>query len=164
MLIFLAISLLTACFQTSVQKCTMNPTFPPSPPHPPFTPLLFERLGLGDKDMVGKGDLGEVSVGVEEWFSVGAGGGASEFRFNAEGNFPFTLLLMSTRASTPSQGKITIKLGWMHMLDTQNLMEFGATTISDNDESDIEEDSDEKFVDASRAPGFLSANMRALRN
>lgn len=37
--------------------------------------------------MVGKGDLGEVSVGVEEWFSVGAGGGASEFRFNAEGNF-----------------------------------------------------------------------------
>ncbi|KAH9479023.1 hypothetical protein JR316_0007597 [Psilocybe cubensis] len=62
-----------------------------------------------DQHLVGKEYLGEVAVGVGEWFCVGvAQGGRVE-----EGVWPFTIPLVSTRTSTPSQGTITLKIGFV---------------------------------------------------
>ncbi|PPQ86998.1 hypothetical protein CVT25_009532 [Psilocybe cyanescens] len=137
---FVVISLLTHRFHTPVQRRTTNPTYAPAMATFDF-PLylsLVERLGLGsveavvwDKDLVGKEYSGEVAVGLEEWFGGGGGGygegkekGDRVFGFKAEGNVPFTLPLISTRASTPSQGRITIKLGLVRTSDAQNVMGF----------------------------------------
>ncbi|PPQ82724.1 hypothetical protein CVT25_009350 [Psilocybe cyanescens] len=130
---FVAISLLMQRFHTPVQRRTTNSTYAPAMSTFDF-PLylsLVEHLGQGsveavvwDKDILVKEYLGEVAVRVEDWFG-GEGEREREFGFDAEGNIPFTLPLVSTRTSTPSQGRIMIKLGLVRTLDAQNLKEFG---------------------------------------
>ncbi|KAF8166385.1 C2 domain-containing protein, partial [Pholiota molesta] len=121
---FVVASLLNNRHQTPVAKRTVNPVYAAKDATFDF-PIylsLADRLGvvelvIWDKDMLKKEYLGEVALPLEDWFND------REFPFDHPGNKPFSLNIISTRAGTPTTGRIHIKLGFAPT-SANNLMEY----------------------------------------
>jgi phosphatidylserine decarboxylase len=72
---FVAITLSDQKKATSSQKKTLNPTWPAAEATYDFPLYLSQAGGLGalelivwDKDLLGKGYLGEAALGIDQWF------------------------------------------------------------------------------------------------
>ncbi|KAF8160416.1 hypothetical protein BJ912DRAFT_1035445 [Pholiota molesta] len=181
---FVVASLLNNRHQTPVAKRTVNPVYAAKDATFDF-PIylsLADRLGvvelvIWDKDMLKKEYLGEVALPLEDWFND------REFAFDHPGNKPFSLNIISTRAGTPTTGRIHIKLGFAPT-SANNLMEYDeiygelvkrtrpslvsappTEGLQDDgglsSESDDSDDDDAEFVDASDATPPTSAGARA---
>ncbi|KAJ7253578.1 C2 domain-containing protein [Mycena rebaudengoi] len=105
-------------YQTPVAKKTLNPTFPAQSATWDFPVFLSTasvlELVVWDKDVLKRDYLGEVGVPVEAWF--GDDEQDQELRakrWEADGNVPFTLPIISSRPGTAAQGSITLKLGFV---------------------------------------------------
>ncbi|KJA14260.1 hypothetical protein HYPSUDRAFT_59467 [Hypholoma sublateritium FD-334 SS-4] len=128
---FVVVTLLNSRQQTPVSKRTLSPTYAAKDAtfEFPIYLSLADRLGVvelvvWDKDILKKDYLGEVAVPLDDWFNN------RDFGFDHPRNTlrhaslqPFTLDLVSTRARTPTAGKITIKLGFA-TTSSNNLMDF----------------------------------------
>ncbi|KAF7793754.1 hypothetical protein EIP86_004873 [Pleurotus ostreatoroseus] len=123
---FVVVSVLSKRQQTPVLKRTLNPEYPPKEATFDF-PIylsLAEKLGvleliIWDKDVLKKDYLGEVSIPLEDWFRDN-----NAFAFDDPNNRPMSFNVVSTRTSTPSSGRIQIKLGFVHAPGTAALMDF----------------------------------------
>ncbi|KAJ7017088.1 phosphatidylserine decarboxylase-domain-containing protein [Mycena alexandri] len=112
---FVVASLLQTRHHTPVAKKTVNPVYAPKDATWDF-PIylsLAEKLGVvelvvWDKDVLRKDYLGEAGLAVEDWFAD-----ARPKAWDAPGNVPFTLPLVSTRPNTPSQGTIQLRVGFV---------------------------------------------------
>ncbi|KAF5316054.1 hypothetical protein D9619_006903 [Psilocybe cf. subviscida] len=139
---FVTTSLLPTRHSTPVVKRTLSPVYPPATATFDFPIFLSlaDRLGVGalalecvvwDRDLMGmkKDYLGEVGVGVGEWFGFFASADAEadeevEVGFENEGNKPISLPLISTRSGTAPTGTIQLKLGLVAVPGANNLMEL----------------------------------------
>ncbi|CAK5268726.1 unnamed protein product [Mycena citricolor] len=111
---FVVASLARTRHQTPVAKKTLNPVYAPKDATWDFPIHLSvaDRLGVvelvvWDKDSFKKEYLGEVDLGVEDWFAD------RPKAWDAPGNVLFTVPVLSTRPGTPSQGSLQIRLGFV---------------------------------------------------
>ncbi|KAJ7767304.1 phosphatidylserine decarboxylase-domain-containing protein [Mycena metata] len=112
---FVVASLLQTRHHTPVAKKTVNPVYAPKDATWDF-PIylsLADKLGVvelvvWDKDVLRKDYLGEAGLAVEDWFAD-----ARPKAWDAPGNVPFTLPLVSTRPNTPSQGTLQLRVGFV---------------------------------------------------
>ncbi|KAJ7111800.1 phosphatidylserine decarboxylase-domain-containing protein [Mycena epipterygia] len=111
---FVVASLLRTRHHTPVAKKTVNPVYTPKDATWDFPIYLSvaDKLGVvelvvWDKDVLRKEYLGEVGIAVEEWFGERAKG------WDAAGNVPFTVPVVSSRLGTPAQGTIQLRLGFV---------------------------------------------------
>ncbi|KAJ7500276.1 phosphatidylserine decarboxylase-domain-containing protein [Mycena galericulata] len=111
---FVVASLLRTRHHTPVAKKTVNPVYTPKDATWDFPIYLSiaDKLGVvelvvWDKDVLRKDYLGEVGIAVEDWFDSGVKG------WDAPGNVPFTVPLVSSRPGTPAQGTIKLRFGFV---------------------------------------------------
>ncbi|KAJ7173707.1 phosphatidylserine decarboxylase-domain-containing protein [Mycena filopes] len=112
---FVVASLLQTRHHTPVAKKTVNPVYASKDATWDF-PIhlsLVEKLGVvelvvWDKDVLRKDYLGEAGLAVEDWFAD-----TRPKAWDAPGNVPFTVPLVSTRPNTPSQGTIQLRVGFV---------------------------------------------------
>ncbi|KAF9076011.1 phosphatidylserine decarboxylase-domain-containing protein [Rhodocollybia butyracea] len=123
---------------TPVSKRTLNPSFPPAQSTFDFPIFLSlaDRLGvlevvLWDKDYFGVGEkigmgrkeyLGEVGISLEDWFHIRENGEQRALSWDAEGNTPFALPLVSARSNTHARGTVTLKIGFVEAPKHQSLV------------------------------------------
>jgi len=125
---FVSVSVLGTRFQTPVCKRTLSPVYTAKDATFDF-PLylsLSEKLGVlefvvWDKDMLRKEYLGEHALPLDEWFKGNA------FAFDDHDNQPFSLNLISSRATTNASGTMHIKLGFVHPPDATVEPDFEET-------------------------------------
>ncbi|KAI0245970.1 phosphatidylserine decarboxylase-domain-containing protein [Lactifluus subvellereus] len=145
---FVSVSVLSTRYQTPVCKRTLNPIFAAKDATFDF-PIylsLADKLGVlefvvWDKDMLKKEYMGEHALPLDEWFKGNA------FAFDDPDNEaslpcdrtatsgqitsvfpqPFSLNLMSSRATTNASGTIHIKLGFVHPPNSTSPPEFEQT-------------------------------------
>ncbi|KAJ7899839.1 phosphatidylserine decarboxylase-domain-containing protein [Mycena leptocephala] len=112
---FVVASLLHTRHHTPVAKKTVNPQYTPKDATWDFPIYLSvaDKLGVvelvvWDKDVIRKDYLGEAGIAVEDWFAD-----ARPKAWDAPGNVPFTVPLVSSRPGTPAQGTIQLRLGFV---------------------------------------------------
>ncbi|KAJ6518017.1 phosphatidylserine decarboxylase-domain-containing protein [Mycena vitilis] len=112
---FVVASLLHVRHHTPVAKKTVNPVYAPKDATWDFPIYLSvaDKLGVvelvvWDKDVIRKDYLGEAGVAVEDWFAA-----SRPKAWDAPGNVPFTVPLVSSRPGTPAQGTIQLRLGFV---------------------------------------------------
>ncbi|KAJ7737768.1 phosphatidylserine decarboxylase-domain-containing protein [Mycena maculata] len=115
---FVVASLLRARHHTPVAKKTVNPVYAPKDATWDFPVYLSiaDKLGVvelvvWDKDVIRKDYLGEVGIPVDEWF--GDGDGERAKGWDAPGNVPFRVPLVSSKPGTAAQGTIQLRLGFV---------------------------------------------------
>ncbi|KAI9511934.1 phosphatidylserine decarboxylase-domain-containing protein [Russula earlei] len=120
-----SVSVLNTRFQTPVSKRTLNPVFAANDATFDF-PLylsLAEKLGVlefvvWDKDMLRKEYMGEYAFPLDEWFRGNA------FAFNDPDNQPFSVNLVSSRATTNATGTMHIKIGLVNPPNSSTQPDF----------------------------------------
>ncbi|KAJ6452244.1 phosphatidylserine decarboxylase-domain-containing protein [Mycena sanguinolenta] len=112
---FVVASLLHTRHQTAVAKKTVNPVYAPKDATWDFPIYLSvaDKLGVvelvvWDKDMLRKDYLGEAGIAVEDWFTD-----SRPKAWDAPGNAPFTIPIVSSRPGTPAQGTLQLRLGFV---------------------------------------------------
>ncbi|KAF8144610.1 hypothetical protein K438DRAFT_1519172, partial [Mycena galopus ATCC 62051] len=110
---FVVASLLSTRHQTPVAKKTLNPVYAAKDAtwdFPIYTSVA-DKLGVvelvvWDKDMLRKDYLGEAGIAVEDWFPD-----SRPKVWDALGNAPIPLPLVSSHPGTPARGSLTLGLG-----------------------------------------------------
>ncbi|KAF8486476.1 phosphatidylserine decarboxylase-domain-containing protein [Russula ochroleuca] len=125
---FVNVSILSTRFQTPVCRRTLSPVFTAKDATFDF-PIylsLSERLGVlefvvWDKDMLRKEYLGEYALPLDEWFR------GNVFAYDDPDNQPFSVNLISSRATTNATGTMHIKVGFVHLPDSPIRPDFAET-------------------------------------
>ncbi|KAF7971904.1 hypothetical protein HWV62_19467 [Athelia sp. TMB] len=125
---FVVVSVLNTRFHTPVLKRTTSPNYVAATAtfeFPLYMSLAHQygsiELVVWDKDMLKKEYLGEAALALDDWFRDEASG---VFSFDDPANQPYTVNLVSSRASTPATGTVQIKVGFVNTPGTLALMEF----------------------------------------
>ncbi|KAH9986068.1 phosphatidylserine decarboxylase-domain-containing protein [Russula vinacea] len=134
---FVNVSILSTRFQTPVCKRTLSPVFTAKDATFDF-PIylsLSERLGVlefvvWDKDMLRKEYLGEYALPLDEWFrkDVFAYDDPDNQARRIIRNYrPFSVNLISSRATTNATGTMHIKVGFVHIPSSTIRPDFAET-------------------------------------
>ncbi|KAF7296465.1 Phosphatidylserine decarboxylase proenzyme 2 [Mycena chlorophos] len=109
---FVVVTLQRTRHQTPVAKKTVNPVYKEATWDFPIYLSIIDTLGalelvLWDKDVIRKEYLGEACLPVDDWFST------RPKAWSDPANVPFTVPLVSTRLTTPAQGTIKLRVGFV---------------------------------------------------
>ncbi|KAI0067215.1 hypothetical protein BV25DRAFT_1819523 [Artomyces pyxidatus] len=125
---FVVVSVLNTRQQTPVVKRSLSPVYAAKDAtfEFPIYLSLADKLGgvefvVWDKDLLKKEYMGEHALPLEDWFK------GTAYAFDDPDNEPFSIPLVSTRATTQASGTMRIKLGFVTPPDVDNLAEFGET-------------------------------------
>ncbi|KAI9454377.1 phosphatidylserine decarboxylase-domain-containing protein [Lactarius psammicola] len=122
---FVTVSVLSTRFQTPVCKRTLSPVYAAKDAtfDFPIYMSLADKLGVlefvvWDKDMLKKEYMGEHALPLDGWFK------GTAFAFDDPDNQPFSVSLISSRATITASGTMHIKVGFVRPLNSTGLPDF----------------------------------------